>query len=151
MQDNIIRLFKLYQLSNLAEFLRCLVPERKTLCFLFGFIIAANILQCFFFQAEDGIRDLTVTGVQTCALPILRGEQSYMPVLSILDLAIVVQGATPADALRNTLDLAQHAERWGYRRYWLAEHRSEERRVGEEGRSRWSPYPLKKKKSDEVS
>src|SRR5688572_31497534 len=29
----------------------------------------------FFFQAEDGIRDLTVTGVQTCALPILRGEQ----------------------------------------------------------------------------
>jgi luciferase family oxidoreductase group 1 len=45
-----------------------------------------------------------------------------MPFLSVLDLAIVVQGATPADALRNTLDLAQHAERWGYRRYWLAEH-----------------------------
>jgi luciferase family oxidoreductase group 1 len=45
-----------------------------------------------------------------------------MPFLSILDLAIVVQGAKPADALRNTLDLAQHAERWGYRRYWLAEH-----------------------------
>jgi luciferase family oxidoreductase group 1 len=45
-----------------------------------------------------------------------------MPFLSILDLAIVVQGATPSDALRNTLDLAQHAERWGYRRYWLAEH-----------------------------
>src|SRR5258706_5994583 len=45
-----------------------------------------------------------------------------MPSLSVLDLAIVVQGATPADALRNTLDLAQHAERWRYRRYWLAEH-----------------------------
>ena len=42
--------------------------------------------------------------------------------LSILDLAFVAEGATPADALRNTLDLAQHAERWGYRRYWLAEH-----------------------------
>jgi len=41
---------------------------------------------------------------------------------SILDLAHVVDGATPADALHNTLDLAQHAERWGYRRYWLAEH-----------------------------
>jgi len=41
---------------------------------------------------------------------------------SILDLAPVVQGATPADAFRNTLDLAQHAERWGYHRYWLAEH-----------------------------
>ena len=44
------------------------------------------------------------------------------PTLSILDLAFVAEGATPADALRNTLDLAQHAERWGYRRYWLAEH-----------------------------
>lgn len=42
--------------------------------------------------------------------------------LSILDLAFVADGATPADALHNTLDLAQHAERWGYRRYWLAEH-----------------------------
>jgi len=45
-----------------------------------------------------------------------------MPPLSILDLAPVPLGATPADALRNTLDLAQHAERWGYHRYWLAEH-----------------------------
>jgi luciferase family oxidoreductase group 1 len=42
--------------------------------------------------------------------------------LSILDLAFVRQGATPAEALRNSLDLAQHAERWGYRRFWLAEH-----------------------------
>jgi luciferase family oxidoreductase group 1 len=42
--------------------------------------------------------------------------------LSILDLAPVTEGATPADALRNTLDLARHAERLGYRRYWLAEH-----------------------------
>lgn len=45
-----------------------------------------------------------------------------MPALSILDLAFVPAGATPADALRNTLDLAQHAERWGYKRFWLAEH-----------------------------
>jgi luciferase family oxidoreductase group 1 len=45
-----------------------------------------------------------------------------MPPFSVLDLAHVIEGATPADALRNTLDLAQHAERWGYRRYWLAEH-----------------------------
>src|SRR3989440_7523920 len=42
--------------------------------------------------------------------------------LSILDLAFVPEGGTPSDALRNTLDLARHAERWGYRRYWLAEH-----------------------------
>jgi luciferase family oxidoreductase group 1 len=45
-----------------------------------------------------------------------------MPLLSILDLAFVPAGATPAEALRRTLDLAQHAERWGYHRFWLAEH-----------------------------
>src|SRR3954470_10134922 len=42
--------------------------------------------------------------------------------LSILDLAFVPEGSTPGDALRNSLDLAQHAERWGYNRFWLAEH-----------------------------
>jgi luciferase family oxidoreductase group 1 len=41
---------------------------------------------------------------------------------SVLDLAPIVAGGGAADAFRNTLDLAQHAERWGYRRYWLAEH-----------------------------
>lgn len=45
-----------------------------------------------------------------------------MPPFSVLDLAPVPEGFTPSDALRNTLDLAQHAERWGYTRYWLAEH-----------------------------
>jgi luciferase family oxidoreductase group 1 len=42
--------------------------------------------------------------------------------LSVLDLAPVNQGATPADALRHSLDLAQHVETWGYKRFWLAEH-----------------------------
>ncbi|MBX5459933.1 MAG: LLM class flavin-dependent oxidoreductase [Steroidobacteraceae bacterium] len=42
--------------------------------------------------------------------------------LSILDLAFVPAGSTPAEALRHSLDLAQHAERWGYHRFWLAEH-----------------------------
>ena len=42
--------------------------------------------------------------------------------LSILDLAFVPEGATPAQALARTLELAQHAERWGYKRFWLAEH-----------------------------
>jgi len=41
---------------------------------------------------------------------------------SVLDLSPIVEGGTAADALRNTLDLAQHAERWGFKRYWLAEH-----------------------------
>ena len=41
---------------------------------------------------------------------------------SVLDLAPIPAGSTAAQALANTLDLAQNAERWGYRRYWLAEH-----------------------------
>ncbi|WP_262297540.1 LLM class flavin-dependent oxidoreductase [Microvirga sesbaniae] len=45
-----------------------------------------------------------------------------MPPFSVLDLAPVPEGSTPSDALRNSLDLAQHAEAWGYSRYWLAEH-----------------------------
>ena len=45
-----------------------------------------------------------------------------MPPVSVLDLAPVPQVSTPADALRNALDLARHAEALGYRRYWLAEH-----------------------------
>jgi luciferase family oxidoreductase group 1 len=46
-----------------------------------------------------------------------------MPIpFSVLDLSPIVEGATAADALRNTLDLAQHAEQWGFKRYWVAEH-----------------------------
>jgi luciferase family oxidoreductase group 1 len=42
--------------------------------------------------------------------------------LSVLDLSPIIQGGDAALALKNSLDLAQHAERWGYRRYWVAEH-----------------------------
>lgn len=42
--------------------------------------------------------------------------------LSILDLAPVTQGSRPGTALRNAIDLAKHAEEWGYNRYWVAEH-----------------------------
>src|SRR2546430_6774118 len=93
----------------------------------------------FFFQAEDGIRDLTVTGVQTCALPIFA--------LSIEALA------APLDAYDEALDdlRGDEAERTvlhhlrGHLRGAvtsgrLAHQRSEERRVGKECRSRWSPY-----------
>ena len=41
---------------------------------------------------------------------------------SVLDLSPIAEGTTPADALHNSLDLARHAEAWGYRRFWLAEH-----------------------------
>src|SRR2546430_4435794 len=85
----------------------------------------------FFFQAEDGIRDLTVTGVQTCALPIcaVGGHAACMDV---------------AGAHRGETVHAAHAPREGPVRVVVddqgAAERSEERRVGKECRSRWSPY-----------
>ena len=42
--------------------------------------------------------------------------------LSVLDLSPILQGSDAAQSFRNTLNLAQHAEKWGYQRYWLAEH-----------------------------
>ena len=42
--------------------------------------------------------------------------------LSVLDLAPILQGGTPAEAFRHSLQLAQHAEKLGYRRFWVAEH-----------------------------
>jgi luciferase family oxidoreductase group 1 len=49
-------------------------------------------------------------------------EESDMAALAVLDLAPVSEGKTPADAFKNARDLAQHVERWGYNRYWVAEH-----------------------------
>ncbi len=45
-----------------------------------------------------------------------------MPLYSVLDLSPIVQGSDATTAFRNTVDLARHAEAWGYHRYWLAEH-----------------------------
>src|SRR6185436_17204212 len=42
--------------------------------------------------------------------------------LSVLDLSPITDGSTAAASFRYSLDLAQHAERWGYKRYWIAEH-----------------------------
>ena len=48
-------------------------------------------------------------------------ENTRVP-LSVLDLSPIPQGAKARDAFHSSLDLAQHAEKWGYQRYWLAEH-----------------------------
>src|SRR5689334_3179038 len=56
------------------------------------------------------------------AADIRSAEGDDMTALSILDLAPVPLGATPGDALRRSRALAQHAERLGYTRFWLAEH-----------------------------
>src|SRR2546428_7688561 len=84
----------------------------------------------FFFQAEDGIRDLIVTGVQTCALPIsLEDEHELRPLVSVQ--------RKPCARLE-TDDL--HFPAVGDRDVLHVDSRSEERRVGKECRSRWSPY-----------
>src|SRR2546426_2691372 len=78
----------------------------------------------FFFQAEDGIRDYKVTGVQTCALPISGESWRY-------------HKCAAGWGLKNRRSAWL---RWGLYRYCWRIERSEERRVGKECRSRWSPY-----------
>src|SRR5437588_6354392 len=52
----------------------------------------------------------------------LHPQMGSMIPYSVLDLSPINQGSDAAQSFRNTLDLARHAERWGYRRFWLAEH-----------------------------
>src|SRR5256885_6916916 len=87
----------------------------------------------FFFQAEDGIRDYKVTGVQTCALPIFRNLDGLGRVeRRHLNLAAERGGR---EVHRN---LAEQVQAVAAKKLVLL--RSEERRVGKECRSRWSPY-----------
>src|SRR5438034_9243093 len=90
------------------------------------------IYGCFFFQAEDGIRDHCVTGVQTCALPIL--PSGLLPSASLY---------TPSPRPRLWSVRISEVELPIRRRGFSS--RSEERRVGKECRSRWSPYHLHNK------
>src|SRR2546430_8361627 len=107
-------------------------------------LASSAILSEFCFQAEDGIRDLTVTGVQTCALPISapfdphqlaeddlrlagREPEQLEADLQGLHLAVVVGAPDVDEVLPPAGEL-------------VAVIRSEERRVGKEGRSRWAPY-----------
>src|SRR5256885_3903040 len=93
----------------------------------------------FFFQAEDGIRDYKVTGVQTCALPIYhRGiskTDRYQQELNMENRNEAGQRTSHLDEKRAELDRRLETQ---IRQFSHA--RSEERRVGKECRSRWSPY-----------
>src|SRR5256885_8326609 len=93
----------------------------------------------FFFQAEDGIRDYKVTGVQTCALPIFDSDQydvrgdhyatDKIHYFGRYSLANFNKNSPPAFGIAGGPSLSG-----------LNFARSEERRVGKECRSRWSPY-----------
>src|SRR5258708_16961909 len=94
----------------------------------------------FFFQAEDGIRDDLVTGVQTCALPIsaVPAFPPNWPRLFRHPCALPRCGSE-----RSRCGVPRRREEWGSsadRGAEATKSRSEERRVGKECRSRWSPY-----------
>src|SRR2546425_9216075 len=102
----------------------------------------------FFFQAEDGIRDKLLTGVQTCALPISL-ERGGRPLgrVALRDLPLPVQhvafrgpAAIGEDSPEEEQRLALERVAGGHEVVLELDHRSEERRVGKECRSRWSPY-----------
>src|SRR5256885_12512914 len=95
----------------------------------------------FFFQAEDGIRDYKVTGVQTCALPIFEDEDAFAERAAVN--ALCVEGVEgDGGDFRGARGEREGAPLRAMRRgdQDLALLRSEERRVGKECRSRWSPY-----------
>src|SRR5258708_10757507 len=95
----------------------------------------------FFFQAEDGIRDDLVTGVQTCALPISQSlYQASRWMLSETLASMPPRCSSWASAARRGVGGWQGPVARGSPRIRLLPKRSEERRVGKECRSRWSPY-----------
>src|SRR5207249_5560126 len=100
-----------------------------------GLCVFYCLLFFFFFQAEDGIRDRNVTGVQTCALPI-----SLNP-----DTGKLVWYFQPSPHDVHDWDAVETPVLFDAE--FQGKPRSEERRVGKECRSRWSPYQYKKKAS----
>src|SRR5258707_10434187 len=115
-----------------------IIDEHILICYV---EVIVNRQFLFFFQAEDGIRDIGVTGVQTCALPIsaLRGRHRRT------DYGTQCRHLHHPAALRSQLSprAALRLEGTGDGKIAAAQGvavRSEERRVGKECRSRWSPY-----------
>src|SRR5205823_14228621 len=109
------------------------------------YIFLIFIFFFFFFQAEDGIRDKLVTGVQTCALPILSVEElkkeangGHERFAGSLRKAVVEHARRAGAALVQLKSKLEHGK-------WSAWLRSEERRVGKECRSRWWADEEKKK------
>src|SRR5262249_59751042 len=95
-----------------------LMRSRLRVCFIYCLVLFFFFF--FFFKEKDGIRDWSVTGVQTCALPIFQRRRRF--------------GLPIPKRRRRWTALTPRTEASGGRRV-----RSEERRVGKEGRSRGAP------------
>src|SRR5690606_41083404 len=100
-------------------------------CSVYAVRIAFGTFRVFFFQAEDGIRDFHVTGVQTCALPI------SLEHVFVSDSAWFLVGNRGERAVKSPFSLMGFRYEENNSASILG--RSEERRVGKEGRFRWSP------------
>src|SRR5256885_8890557 len=99
-----------------------------------------NIRCCFFFffQAEDGIRDYKVTGVQTCALPISTDRAEMLREIGAANIDELFSHIPAEYRFKRDLKVPGQFAESEIIDYF--KQRSEERRVGKECRSRWSPY-----------
>src|SRR3712207_7908387 len=104
-------------------------------CFYFYYFVCF-----FFFQAEDGIRDIGVTGVQTCALPILDREVLLVFLERGVRVAKSVRLYEGVHRMERALANPDTVDSLVNKAALDDQVRSEERRVGKECRSRWSPY-----------
>src|SRR5438128_12275888 len=101
-----------------------------------GVLVYIGLLSYFFFQAEDGIRCATVTGVQTCALPISASRRMAAPATPALPF-----GVTPGDSSSRSVTC----------RPLSGNSRSEERRVGKECRAPWAPRPYNEREPEKYT
>src|SRR2546429_4387457 len=101
---------------------------------------SVSIRSFFFFQAEDGIRDVAVTGVQTCALPISVGFVYSWSRFTSIFVGYLVAQALRAYGTTGVFVIVAAALLVAAVSVAALGPRSEERRVGKECRSRWSPY-----------
>src|SRR5258706_1893886 len=122
----------------------CLSLKQKAASVVGRWLEIRGMICCF--QAEDGIRDWSVTGVQTCALPIYLGRRAVLLSRANGSERSIELSASP---IRNSAQelvgavvlLHDVTEMHGLARQMSYQAtRSEERRVGKECRSRWSPY-----------
>src|SRR5690606_40110115 len=102
----------------------------------------------FFFQAEDGIRDFHVTGVQTCALPI--SDDLFFTVDGKLEDAAYHIGALRVKMCMCIANCTLFKCHFHHHHFFVISQRSEERRVGKECRSWWWPCHYKERKEYET-
>src|SRR5690606_39723593 len=100
----------------------------------------SHLLFFFFFQAEDGIRDFHVTGVQTCALPIFaKNPPATNPLGEEFDYAKAFEQVDLDELKADIIEVLTTPQDWWPADFGHYGPRSEERRVGKECRCRWRP------------